>query len=181
MSSYVDKMFINRVSGSLRNFKWKKETLANCSCPICGDSTKKASKARGYFYQMKNDFFYKCHNCNFSTTLCKFLEKVSPELSKEYSMERWKAGDNHHSNYKKPKEEELFKFTSKPAFKKKDKLLQELSCLNDLSAEHVAVKFANIRRIPKEHWKYLYYTEDFGRFMKEFLWGGRTVDNSILQ
>jgi hypothetical protein len=170
MSSYVDKMFINRVSGSLRNFKWKKETLANCSCPICGDSQKNKSKARGYFYQVKNDFFYKCHNCNIGTTLYNFLDKISPELSKEYSMERWKDGDNHHSNYKKPREEELFKFKdSKPKFKKRDKVLDDLTCLADLPKEHPAVRFADMRQIPRQHFPLLHFTDDFGSFVRHNL------------
>ena len=63
MSYYIDKKFINLASGSLQQFKWKKEDLANCRCPICGDSTKNKTKARGYFYKKGNDFFYKCHNC----------------------------------------------------------------------------------------------------------------------
>ena len=48
MSMFVDKKFINMVSSQLERFAWKKEDLANCRCPICGDSTKKKTKARFY-------------------------------------------------------------------------------------------------------------------------------------
>ena len=75
MSLYIDKSFINRVSGGLRNFKWKRDGLANCSCPICGDSQKNKSKARGFFFVKGNDFFYKCHNCGCGKNLYNFLNQ----------------------------------------------------------------------------------------------------------
>ena len=165
MSTYIDKKFINMISPQLQKFKWKKENLANCRCPICGDSTKNQNKARGFFYQKGNDFFYKCHNCGVGLNLYNFLKDVSPSLCKEYSLERYRNGENGKSNYKKPKEEDLFRFKdSAPKFKKKDKLLDELTCLTELPEDHVAVQFANMRMIPKQHFKLLYYTDDFTSF-----------------
>jgi len=165
MSTYIDKKFINMVSPRLEKFTWKKDNLANCRCPICGDSTKNRNKARGFFYQKGNDFFYKCHNCGVGLNLYNFLKDVSPSLCKEYSLERYRNGENGKSNYKKPKEEDLFRFKdSAPKFKKKDKLLDELTCLTELPEDHVAVQFANMRMIPKQHFKLLYYTEDFTSF-----------------
>ena len=165
------------ISPQLEKFSWKKENLASCRCTICGDSQKNKSKVRGYFYQKKNDFFYKCHNCGIGMNLYNFLKEVSPSLCKEYSLERYRNGENGKANYKKPKVEEVFKFKdSKPKFKKKDTLLDELQCLNDLPSDHIAVKFANMRKIPKQHWKLLYYTDDFTSFGKKLdpdatLWG----------
>ena len=163
MSSYIDQTYINRVSSTLRNFKWKKNNLANCSCPICGDSQKNKTKARGYFYQKGNSYFYKCHNCGFGCSLYNFLKKVSFQLSKEYALERWKSGED---KKKTPKEnKDMFGLLNKkPKFKKKDNLLNELQCLTDLPSDHTAVKFANMRKIPKQHWKLLYYTDDFTAF-----------------
>ena len=164
MSIYIDKTFINRVSPQLRNFRWKKENLANCSCPICGDSTKKKTKARGYFYVKGNDFFYKCHNCNHGSNVYNFLKQVQPSLCKEYSLENYRDGQE---TPKKEKKEDMFRFLdSKPKFKRKDKLLDQLKCLKDLPSDHVAVKFSNMRIIPKQHWGLLYYTDDFGSFAK---------------
>jgi len=166
MSAFVDKKFINLVSVQLEKFKWKKEDLANCRCPICGDSSKNKSKARGYFYQKNNDFFYKCHNCSYGSNLYNFLEKISPSLCKEYSLERFRNGENGKSNYKKPSKEDMFKFNSKPKFKIKSKLLDGVPCIKDLPATHPVVEFVNMRQLPKEHWDKLYFTEDFGSFMK---------------
>ena len=159
MSSFLDKKFINMVSPTLRNFKWKKDDLANCSCPICGDSTKKKTKARGYFYQKSNSFFYKCHNCGVGMNIYNFLKTVSPALCKGYSLEQYQ---NKKETFG---EKDLFIFKEKKLkFKKKDKLLDELICLSDLHTNHPAVEFANIRKIPKQFFKLLYYTDDFTTF-----------------
>jgi len=163
MSSYVDQTYINRVSTTLRNFKWKKNNLANCSCPICGDSQKNKTKARGYFYQKGNSYFYKCHNCGVGYSLYNFLKKVSFQLSKEYAVDRWKTGEDKKQAPRENKDM-LGLVSKKPKFKKKDGLLDELQCLTDLPSDHTAVKFANIRKIPKQHWKLLYYTENFTVF-----------------
>ena len=80
MSSYIDQTYINRVSTSLRNFKWKKNDLANCSCPICGDSTKNKTKARGYFYQKGNSYFYKCHNCGSGLSIGNLINEIDPNI-----------------------------------------------------------------------------------------------------
>ena len=175
MSSYIDKKFINMVSRQLEKFSWKKENLAACRCPICGDSQKNKNKTRGYFFVKKNDFFYKCHNCGVGYNLYNFLKEVSPAMCKEYSLERYRNGENGKSNYKKPEEKDLFKFIdNKPKFKKKDKLLDELTCLAELPDSHSAVKFANMRMIPKQYFKLLYYTDDFKTFA-----GNLDPDNTL--
>ena len=161
MNAFIDKKFINMVSPTLRNFKWKKDDLANCSCPICGDSIQKKTKARGYFYEKSNKFFYKCHNCGAGMGIYNFLKEVSPSLCKEYSVESYAE----QGVKPRPKEKEMFGIkNTKPKFKKKDKLLDDLICLVDLPNSHAAVKFANIRKIPKQFWKLLYYTDDFTSF-----------------
>jgi len=164
MSVYIDKKYINLVSVYLEKFKWKSDTLANCRCPICGDSQKNKNKARGFFYQKGSDFFYKCHNCGAGHSLYRFIESVSPNLTKEYALERWKTGENGNSNYIKPKEEEMV--FAKPKFKAKHDLLKPLLRVKDAPANHIVRQFVEMRKIPKKHWDILYYTEDFGSYMK---------------
>ena len=156
------------VSPQLDRFAWKKDNLANCRCPICGDSSKKTTKARGYFFVKGNDFFYKCHNCGVGHNLYNFLKAVNPSLCKDYSLEQYRNGENGKSTHKKLEEADLFKFKDdKPKFKKKDVVLDSIDCIKDLPKDHIAVRFANIRKIPKEHWGLLYYAENFGKFAKE--------------
>ena len=163
MSTYIDKKFIDLVSGQLRNFKWKQSGLANCSCAICGDSNKNKRKARGFFFQKKGDFFYMCHNCGFSSTLYNFLTHVSPTFAKEYAMERWKGGETGNSNYVKP----VQVFTP-PVFNSNG----ELQCINTLSENHPCVLFCKKRKIPKDKWSRLFYTDDFAKF-------ANTLDDSL--
>ena len=166
MSIIVDKKYINMISPQLERFAWKKEDLANCRCPICGDSSKKKNKCRGYFYQKENSFFYKCHNCDFGSNIYNFLKEVSSSLCKQYAVEQFKEKENGRKK-KKLSEEEMFGIVNKtPKFKRKDEVLDSLKCLTELPSDHVAVRFANMRVIPKQHWGLLYYTDDFGSFMK---------------
>lgn len=170
MSIITDKKFINLISSELRNFKWKKDNLANCSCPICGDSKKNKRKARGYFYQKHGRFFYKCHNCSFWSSIYNFLKEVSPSLCKEYSLDNYKNGSAgaFRKERKKKKEVAVPDMIFKRPNKIRDgyKIMGDIPCLKDLDEDHNAVKFANIRIIPKQHWGLLYYTDDFGSLMK---------------
>ena len=88
----VDSKFITLVSSRLQKFKRVKADLYNCRCPICGDSQKHKNKARGYFYQVKVNTNYKCHNCGVSLSLNTFLKQIDPVLHKQYTMEKFKGG-----------------------------------------------------------------------------------------
>jgi hypothetical protein len=50
---FVDVKYINLISARFQKFKKIKNNLYNFRCPICGDSQKNKSKARGYLYQVK--------------------------------------------------------------------------------------------------------------------------------
>ena len=158
MSIYIDKKFVNFVGASLEKFAWKKDTLASCRCPICGDSSKNKNKTRGFFFVNKNKYFYKCHNCGVSCNLYGFLEKVSPSLCKEYSLEVWKDGDGLKT---KKKTEPVV------AIKKiKKKYIIELPSVSELPPNHPCRTFVELRKIPRTAWKYLYYAEDFGTWAR---------------
>jgi transcription elongation factor Elf1 len=159
MSLLIDKKFIGLVSPMLDKFKWKKENLANFRCPLCGDSGKSKSKARGYLFAKKNDMFFCCHNCGASHTLYRFLEIVSPSLCKQYSLDRWKEGETGHSNYKKPE----FVF-EKPVFRKDMGTAQRLDTLEE---NHMCVAYVRTRKIPESAYPRLYYVENFDAWLKE--------------
>jgi len=160
MSIITDKKFLSMVSSSLDKFAWKKDNLANCRCPICGDSQKNKNRARGYFYQKGNNIFYRCHNCGISTTLYKFLEQVSPALCREYALERWKKGENGHSNYTKPE----FKF-EQPTFEGKR---IDLPSVVELPNDHECKEYVLSRKIPSDFHSDLFYAENFSEFVRKF-------------
>lgn len=88
----VDSKYIGLVSSRLQKFKRVKSNLYNFRCPICGDSQRNKNKARGYFYVVKNNTNFKCHNCGASLSFNNFMKKVDVELYKQYTLEKFKEG-----------------------------------------------------------------------------------------
>lgn len=154
MSTFIDKKYINLVSAQLQRFKWKSSTLANCRCPICGDSQRSKSKARGFFFAKKNDYFFKCHNCGAGHSVYRFLEAVAPALAQEYALERWRNGENGKSNYLKPDEVSV----SLP------KAELRLPKVASLPADHPARKYLENRKVP--HLDRFYFTDGFGDWVR---------------
>ena len=155
MTLYIDKKFVNLLSGSLEKFKWKKETLATCRCFKCGDSKRNKSKTRGYLFEHKGHYVYKCHNCGFSCNLYGVLESVSPSLCKEYTFEMYKE-KNPEPIVKKRKPRKTLLPTN---------LGTRIDLLNE---DHKAVKYVKSREIPKEKYSNFYYCDDFSKVMSDF-------------
>ena len=112
----IDSKFIGLVSSRLSKFKRVKANLYNFRCPICGDSQKHKNKARGYFYSVKVNTNFKCHNCGASLSFNNFLKQIDPTLHRQYTMEKFKDGFAGGNNF--VVEEPKFDF-KKPIFKKK--------------------------------------------------------------
>ena len=156
MNEFVDAHYVSLLSGRLDKFTRKKADLYNFRCPYCGDSQKHKNKARGYFFRLKQDMVYKCHNCGVGRTLPNFLKDQAPDLHDEYIMERYKSGTTGKGSYvPKPK----FK---KPVFEKRG----DLKSIADLNKEHPAVKYINARQIPQEFYRELFYTGEFYTWVK---------------
>ena len=98
MSSYIDLKFINDLSGRLSQFKKKLIILFNFRCPHCGDSKKSKTKARAYLYRVKNDMFFKCHNCGMDQNFANFIKFVDPKVYEQYLLERYKKSAQRHRN-----------------------------------------------------------------------------------
>lgn len=88
----IDDKYINLLSSRLEKFSKKNINLYNCRCPICGDSKKNKSRARGYFYSVKNNTNYKCHNCGINVSLNNFLKTFDSVLHQEYCLEKYSSG-----------------------------------------------------------------------------------------
>ena len=151
---YIDVKYINLISGRLSKFKKIKNNLYNCRCPICGDSQKNKSKARGYFYQVKNNTNYKCHNCGINISLNNFLKKIDPVTQKQYNLEKFREG---HTGRNFVAEEPKFEFQP-PSFKQKINLPR-------CSEVEIASEYLTNRKIDPSHF---YYAEDFAAFVKSF-------------
>ena len=164
MSLYIDIKYLNQIGNRLPLFKKKSQYTWNCRCTICGDSSAKKNKARGYFYRQKNDLYYKCHNCDASQHFGTFLRDFDAVLYREYRLERYGNGENRraHSN----PEADLKKMFTEPVFSFPDQepgptLLDEmLPRLDTLSTDHEVRVFCENRRIPHYQLSKLYFIDD---------------------
>lgn len=159
MSYFVEMKYINLMGARLEKFAWKRNNLAACRCPICGDSKKNKNKTRFFFFEEKGKFFVKCHNCSYSTTFPKFLEQTGGVLYEDYRMEtiKEKFTTGTTANYK-----QITKIvaSNKPVFQVKNDLIDCIKICN-LPENHYARKYIAERLIPQKHWNVLYYTENF--------------------
>jgi predicted RNA-binding Zn-ribbon protein involved in translation (DUF1610 family) len=112
---FVDTKYIGLLSPRLQKFKRVKNNLYNFRCPLCGDSQRNKNKARGYFYSVKSNTNFKCHNCGASISFNNFLKELDPSLYKEYTLEKFKEG---HTGKNFVVEQPKIEFV-KPVFKKK--------------------------------------------------------------
>lgn len=164
--SFIEEEYLRRISYRLRNFKSKGNHTFNFSCPICGDSQKKASKARGYAFDKGGSLITMCHNCGHSSSFPNFLRTVDPLIYQEFIMERFKnkaLGRDETSS----DDFDMAKMLSQP--KKPKTLFSTLTELKLLDDAHPAKQYALNRKLKIDEWE-LYYCEKF------FTWAKTTTD-----
>ena len=175
----IDIKFLRLISSRLRNFKQKKDNLWNFSCPFCGDSKKNLTKARGYVFQKGNNLIFNCHNCGHGTSVGNLIAHVDPSLHKEYIMDRYKAGENGNSNYKKPKFD-----VPTPRFGKldKQKTFEHAEFCDKLPEGHFCLTYLQKRKIPVEHYGRLLFTSHYKQFVDALIpnHGKQLVDDARL-
>jgi hypothetical protein len=158
MSSYIDLKFINEVSARLSQFKKKGDYLFNFRCPHCGDSKKNKTKARAYFYRVKNDMFFKCHNCGEGQSFSNFLKFIDNKKYETYLLERYKGSA---PSTPQPK------FTDfKPQFKEVN-MLEGLLPVSELKEGHPVLQYVKDRKIPKSYHTKLYLSDKFMAFVNK--------------
>ena len=162
MSLPTDTKYIRLISSRLRNFKQKNMGLFNFSCPICGDSRKNLSKARGYAFSKGNDMFYRCHNCGVSTNVGNLIKHVDPSLHKEYVLERYTSGKSNNAYTAN-----TILQTSVPRFDKleKQKVFDHAEWCDKLPSGHFCLEYLNRRQIPKKHFDKLLFTSHYKKFV----------------
>jgi hypothetical protein len=157
---FIETKFINLLSPRLQKFSKKKENLYNFRCPYCGDSQKNRNKTRGYFYRIKNSFFFKCHNCQQGRTLGNFLKDHDSLLYDQYVMEMYKEGLTGKSTVvANPK-----LVIPKPVFN--NTIFSDLLKISNLNTTHPAKQYLINRKIPEKYFSKLYFAEDFNGWSK---------------
>jgi transcription elongation factor Elf1 len=161
---YIDAKYATILGSRLRNFRQVKPYNWNFSCPICGDSSTKANKARGYILTFKQGLIYKCHNCQLSCNFGNFLKRVDSNLYDEYVLERYKAGASKYTDHKDPAPI-LPKETKVVPVEWEDEVLAPLKRLDKLDPTHPAVQYLIKRKIPLRFWSKLYFAPKFKAFV----------------
>ncbi len=158
----LDVKYLRLVSSRLRNFKQKKEGLFNFSCPVCGDSKKNLTKARGYAFAKGNDYFYRCHNCGVSTNVGNLIKHVDTTLYKEYVLERYSSGRSNNAN-----SANAVLQISAPKFGKlqKQKVFEHAEWCDKLPNQHFCLEYLKRRQIPKDVYKLLLFTSKYADFV----------------
>lgn len=161
---FTDVKYANLLGPSLRNYKKKADFLWNFSCPICGDSQKNKSKARGYIYKFKSDLRVKCHNCDYNASMRTFLKDVNTSLFNEYVVECYMEHAPAKLPPLKPKKPE-----PEPEPELVDTVLDGTTRLDRLSADHPALHYFKKRKFPDRALKLLYYVPAFKKFVNGIL------------
>ena len=158
----LDVKYLRLVSSRLRNFKQKKEGLFNFSCPVCGDSKKNLTKARGYAFAKGNDYFYRCHNCGVSTNVGNLIKHIDSTTHKEYVLERYTSGRTNNAN-----SANAVLQISAPKFGKlqKQKVFEHAEWCDKLPNQHFCLEYLKRRQIPKDVYKLLLFTSKYADFV----------------
>lgn len=161
---YIDHQYIQSISSRLRNFKKLGRSKYNFSCPICGDSHKNKTKARGYILSKGKDTFYYCHNdsgCN--STFDSFLKRLDVSLHRQYRLEKFKESVKSYRQVDHVETSEIKKET------KTVDTTNQLVKLLDLPADHPARQYINSRKIPHSKQTDIFYCERWRKFTNDTL------------
>jgi len=154
---YIDQKYIGILGVRLEQFKKKGKGLWQCRCPLCGDSKKDKTKARGFIFEYDGDVMYKCHNCGVATSFPSLLKEVDINLHKQYVLEKF----GNKNKRKKPETVDEFFKSVKNKFEGKTFRLHGLNRIDKLDSNHPAKQYCDNRKIPIEAQKRLFWTDTF--------------------
>jgi hypothetical protein len=172
MSMWIDSKYIGLLSNRLERFSRKDNNLYNFRCPVCGDSQKNKLKSRGYVFENKGSLVFKCHNCGAGLSLGKLIERVDPNLYKEYSLESFSERRGSTGNnvpvYKPPQPPDITKIVH-PKFMKGDSPLKQLKKISQLDHTHPAKQYCVKRKIPAVFHGQLFYAPKFQSWVNTYI------------
>jgi len=159
---FIEEKYIIEISSQLRNYKKKDSTLFNFSCPICGDSSQKKSKARGYLYEKEGAFLYHCHNCDITLNFSNFLKHFDDSLYKQYVFEKFKNNKS-----EEEMEKEIFFQNVKPPKFISYEPLKRLKKVSSLKISDPVKLFVEKRQIPTNYHYKIFSCPSFKSFVNE--------------
>ena len=159
------------ISSSLERFRWVLPSRqASFRCNVCGDSLKSKLKTRGNFYLIRKDdkFNFKCYNCGESMSFKRYLKTYFPHYWNDFRLDLYKDSATVHRVIS----DELSSISNKSTVVSEQVPLVNtddlLVSLNELPADHIAIKYCTSRKIPPATFSKLYYAEDYSKWVKSF-------------
>lgn len=164
MVDFVDLQYATMLSSRLEHFKVRSTNpyKINFRCPVCGDSQKSRSKARGWLLEKENTFHFYCHNCGASQSFSFFLKNIDGLAYKDYVAEKFVKDTT--KAVKTTIEEVKFE---KPVFDTAP--LKKLKKISQLSADHPLKNYIDKRRIPPHHHYRMYYAPKFKTWVNSII------------
>jgi transcription elongation factor Elf1 len=164
---WLQQKYIGLVSSRLDRFRRVNAVSYNFRCPICGDSTKSRTKARGYLALTRNKdtYLFHCHNGCPSTGFDNFLKQVDPVLYNDYSNEKLE------SKFMQRELTPVEEFANKMKTPKfiSESPLKKLKKVSQLKYDHPAKLYIQSRKIPNEWHSRLFYVSKFKAFTNTVL------------
>lgn len=157
---WIDLKYIGALAPRLQMFTKRDDNVWNMRCPICGDSRKSKTKARGYILGKNGSFLYTCHNCNISMPFSKFLEQIDPTAYQDYLRERYveKANTYNTDRIVEPAPD-IGRFIT-PKFIKYT-ALSGLKKISQLELDHPARRYVVSRKIPNKYHAKMFFAPKF--------------------
>ena len=171
MVDFVDIQYAQMLSGRLDNFKIRNTNpyKINFRCPICGDSQKSRSKARGWLLERDNKFSYYCHNCGASQGFSFFLKGQDQQLYNDYIADKFVGKANNTIKDTKEKDVDDNKFKTKAPTFNKTNPLSKIKKVSQLKHDHPVKYYIEQRKIPTSHHYRLYYAPKFKTWINSII------------
>jgi transcription elongation factor Elf1 len=174
MVDFVELQYATSIAGRQQRYQVKNRNplRINFRCPLCNDSQKSKTKARGWIVEMpkSGNLHYNCFNCGASESLGNFIKIVDPSLYKEFITEKYvnKAKESASAKPDATQNDESFK-TDTPKFVKNP--LSKIKKVSQLKHDHPVKVYIDKRRIPTNQHYRLYYAPKFMSWINEIIPG----------
>jgi len=169
---WIESKYIGLISSRLAGFKRKSASLYNFRCPICGDSKKSKTKARGWIFEKSGSVRFFCHNCGASMNLARFIQTIDPAIYTEMKLERMRGGVD--SFVQKPPSMAL---NFRPVFEKSNALAR-LTRVSALHHDDPIKRYVVSRMIPPESHYRLFVADEFCKYVNGLI-PGKFSDSAL--
>jgi transcription elongation factor Elf1 len=163
MVDYIDMKYVTMLGGRFQRFQIKHRNPLKCQmrCPICGDSQKSFSKARGWIIEnpKTTNLFYNCFNCGATHSFQNFLKLQDQVLYNDYISEKFLS--------KTRQKTENIPIAEKPVFNKHP--LKTIKKISQLNHDHPAKKYIDQRQIPSNQHYRIYYAPKFKTWINSII------------